>query len=107
MDFMGDALANGRKIRLLNIVDAYSRECLRIEVDTSLPGARVARVLEELRTNRGLPEQIMTDIAHRGQHANGYGQVEYRAFFLDVRRGQIDRQALLGHLEAGVPRRSL
>jgi len=61
MDFMGDALANGRKIRLLNIVDAYSRECLRIEVDTSLPGARVVRVLEELRTSRGLPEQIMTD----------------------------------------------
>jgi len=61
MDFMGDALANGRKIRLLNIVDAYSRECLRIEVDTSLPGARVARVLEELRISRGLPERIMTD----------------------------------------------
>ena len=61
MDFMSDALANGRKIRLLNIVDAYSRECLRIEVDISLPGARVARVLEELRINRGLPEQIMTD----------------------------------------------
>ena len=61
MDFMSDALANGRKIRLLNIVDTYSRECLRIEVDTSLPGARVARVLEELRINRGLPEQIMTD----------------------------------------------
>lgn len=61
MDFMRDALANGRKIRLLNIVDAYSRECLRIEADTSLPGARVVRVLEELRTSRGLPEQIMTD----------------------------------------------
>ena len=61
MDFMSDALANGRKIRLLNIVDVYSRECLRIEVDTSLPGARVARVLEELRINHGLPEQIMTD----------------------------------------------
>ena len=61
MDFMSDALAGGRKIRLLNIVDAYSRECLRIEADTSLPGARVARVLEELRTIRGLPERIMTD----------------------------------------------
>ena len=61
MDFMSDALAGGRKIRLLNIVDTYSRECLRIEVDTSLPGARVARVLEELRASRGLPERIMTD----------------------------------------------
>lgn len=58
---MRDASASGRKIRLLNIVDAYSRECLRIEVDTSLPGARVVRMLEELRASRGLPEQIVTD----------------------------------------------
>lgn len=57
MDFMRDALTSGRKIRLLNIVDAYSRECLKIEVDTSLPGAKVVRMLEELRASRGLPEQ--------------------------------------------------
>ena len=61
MDFMSDALSNGRKVRLLNIVDAYSRECLKIEVDTSLPGARVARVLDELHASRGLPERIITD----------------------------------------------
>ena len=60
MDFMSD-MAGGRRIKLLNIIDCYTRECLRIEVDTSLGGARVVRVLEELRTERGLPEQIMMD----------------------------------------------
>ncbi len=61
MDFMSDALADGRKIRLLNILDVYNRECLRIEVDTSLSGVRVARILEELYAARGLPRQIMVD----------------------------------------------
>ncbi|MET0622707.1 MAG: IS3 family transposase, partial [Pyrinomonadaceae bacterium] len=48
MDFMRDTLADGRVFRTLNIVDDYTRECLAIEVDTSLPGARVVRVLERL-----------------------------------------------------------
>ena len=61
MDFVGDQLANGRRIRMLNVLDVYSRECLRIEVDRSLPSLRVIRVLEELREIRGLPEQIQVD----------------------------------------------
>ena len=61
MDFVGDQLANGRRIRMLNVLDVYSRECLRIEVDRSLPSLRVIRVLEELREVRGLPEQIQVD----------------------------------------------
>lgn len=60
MDFMSD-VAGGRKIKLLAVIDCYTRECLRIEVDTSISGARVVRVLEELRAERGLPAQIMTD----------------------------------------------
>ena len=61
MDFMSDAVCGHRKIRLLTVLDVYSRECLRIEVDTSIGGARVARILEELREQRGLPERIMVD----------------------------------------------
>jgi len=61
MDFVSDALANKRKIKMLTVIDCYSRECLRIEVDTSLNGARVARVMEELREQRGLPQKIVTD----------------------------------------------
>jgi hypothetical protein len=61
VDFMTDALSTGRRFRMLNIVDDYTRECLAIEVDTSLSGARVVRVLEELKTRRGLPQQIRSD----------------------------------------------
>lgn len=46
MDFVHDGLADGRRIRCLNIVDDYTKETLAIEVDTSLSGSRVARVLD-------------------------------------------------------------
>jgi transposase InsO family protein len=46
MDFVSDQLANGRRIRVLNVLDDFSRRCLAAEVDTSLPGLRVCRVLE-------------------------------------------------------------
>jgi putative transposase len=61
MDFMTDSLATGRRFRTLNVVDDYTRECLRIEVDTSLSGERVARGLEELRWRRGGPHVIVVD----------------------------------------------
>ncbi len=61
VDFMSDTLSSGRRFRTLNIVDDYTRECLAIEVDTSLGGMRVVRVLEELKQKRGLPRQIRSD----------------------------------------------
>ena len=61
MDFMQDSLASGRPFRTLNIVDLATRECLAIEVDTSLPGARVVRVLERLCEVHGHPTTITMD----------------------------------------------
>ena len=61
MDFMRDTLADGRVFRTLNIVDDYTRECLAIEVDTSLPGARVVRVLERLSVAGHRPLHIVVD----------------------------------------------
>jgi putative transposase len=61
MDFIRDTLADGRVIRTLNVVDDFTRECRVIEVDTSLPGLRVARVLERLRLEIGLPKAIVVD----------------------------------------------
>lgn len=61
MDFVSDTLAHGRPFRVLTIIDEYTRECLRIEADTSLPGMRVIRVLEQLADTRGLPEEIHVD----------------------------------------------
>lgn len=61
MDFMSDVLSHGGRFRTLNIVDDFSRECPAIEVDTSLTGARVVRVLERLAETRGLPLGIVVD----------------------------------------------
>jgi putative transposase len=62
LDFVSDALAWGRKLRMLTVVDTYTRESLAIEVDTSLSGARVARVLDRVITERGaVPGEIVMD----------------------------------------------
>jgi len=61
MDFIMDSLADSRKFRNLVIIDAFTRECLAIEVDTSLSGERVARVLRRLAEVRGLPDAIVQD----------------------------------------------
>jgi putative transposase len=61
MDFVSDGLINGRRLRCLNIVDDCTRECLAIEVDTSITGTRVKAVMERLADTRGLPRSITVD----------------------------------------------
>lgn len=61
LDFVHDALADGRRIRLLTIVDDFSGESLKIVVDTSFSGRRVRDELEELLETRGMPERILSD----------------------------------------------
>jgi len=61
IDFMSDSLVDGRKFRLLNIIDDFNRESLAVEVDTSLPSLRVIRVLERLISQRGKPANIRCD----------------------------------------------
>ena len=61
LDFVSDALSDGRRIRFLNVVDDFTRECLKIVVDTSLSGLRVARELSDLILERGRPEEILSD----------------------------------------------
>jgi putative transposase len=61
LDFMSDALSNGRAFRTLNVIDDFNREALWIEVDTSLPAERVVRVLEQLLSWRGQPTRIRMD----------------------------------------------
>jgi putative transposase len=61
IDFVSDTLAWGRRIRLFTVVDVFTREVLAIEVDTSLPGGRVVRVLERLAVERGAPDEIVLD----------------------------------------------
>jgi putative transposase len=61
MDFTLDTLADGRAFRTLNIVDDFTPDCVAIEVDRSLPGARVVRVRTRLAAERGLPAAIVLD----------------------------------------------
>jgi putative transposase len=61
MDFMKDSLADGRAIKVLSVVDEYTRKCFRIEVDTSINGVRVARTLTEISQMEGLAEIITVD----------------------------------------------
>ena len=58
---MADALWSGRKFRTFNVTDEYKREALRIEIDTSLPAARVIRVLTELLNIHGASLSICLD----------------------------------------------
>jgi len=61
MDFVSDGISTGRVIRMLTLVDDCTRECPAIEVDTSLGGLRVCRVLDRIASERGLPEAIVLD----------------------------------------------
>ena len=61
MDFVSDALFDGRRFRGLTVVDNFTRECLAIEVGQSLKGDDVVAVLERLRIKRGSPQRIQAD----------------------------------------------
>ena len=61
IDFVMDALANGRRIKCLTVVDDFTRECLDIAVDFGSGGASVAAVLDRIGQFRGLPKAIRTD----------------------------------------------
>ncbi len=61
LDFVSDALSDGRRFRILCIVDDFSRECLATVVDTSLGGVRVVRELERLVVERTVPQVVVSD----------------------------------------------
>ena len=61
LDFVHDQMANGRRFRILNVVDDVTRECLASIADTSISGARVARELTALMAWRGRPGMIVSD----------------------------------------------
>ena len=62
IDFVSDALSHGRRLKLLTVVDTFTRESLAIEVDSSIGGERVARVLDRIIVERGeAPEEIVMD----------------------------------------------
>lgn len=89
-DFVSDGLASGRAVRVLTVVDTYTRECLALDVNTSFPSPRVTRVLNSLAAVRGLPERIRCD--------NG-PELTSRHFLAWC----IDRRITLEHIQPGRP----
>ncbi|MER9262527.1 IS3 family transposase [Mesorhizobium sp. M0619] len=61
LDFVSDAFTDGRRFRVLAVVDDFTRECLALVADTSLSGARVARELDAILARRGRPRTIVSD----------------------------------------------
>ena len=61
LDFVSDQLTDGRRFRILTVVDDCTRECLALVADTSLSGMRVARELDRLIIERGRPRMIVSD----------------------------------------------
>jgi putative transposase len=90
LDFVHDAVASGRSIRVLNVIDAYTRESLAMEVDTSFAGLRVTRVLDQIIDERGLPRAIRCD--------NG-PELTSRRFLAWA----LDRKIDLIHIQPGKP----
>jgi putative transposase len=60
-DFMCDTLYSGNRFRTFNVIDDFNRECLAVEIDTSITGKRLIRVFERLKSERGLPETLRVD----------------------------------------------
>jgi len=90
LDFVHDRLMDGRRFRALTVIDEWSRESLAIEVDVSLTGERVKRVLERLSNGRSLPVTVQTD--------NG---PEFTGRVLD--QWAYDNQVRLQFIEPGKP----
>jgi putative transposase len=61
LDFVHDALASGRSVRVLSVVDNFTRECLTLETDTSFASQRVTRILETAIASRGAPKALRMD----------------------------------------------
>ena len=61
LDFVTDALASARHVRILTVVDVFTRECLALETDTSMGSLRVLRVLDRIIAERGSPQRMCSD----------------------------------------------
>jgi putative transposase len=71
LDFLSDAFADGRRFRILVVVDDFTRECLALIADTSLPGLRVVRELETVVTLRGRARDVHLRQRHRADRPGG------------------------------------
>jgi len=78
VDFVHDTLANGRRIRAMTLIDDFTRECLAVNVDFSLPSLSVIRIFEDAAFSRGYPGTIRFDNVLPEMSRSTFGQREIR-----------------------------
>jgi putative transposase len=61
IDFASDVAASGQRLRIFSVIDSFTRECLALEVDTSMPSRRLTRALGQVIAGRGRPVSIRSD----------------------------------------------
>ena len=61
MDFVSDITVTGRRVRIFALIDEVTRECIALEVDTSITGQQVTRYLNKAMLFRGRPKEILSD----------------------------------------------
>ena len=108
IDFLSDMAASGQRLRIFSVVDSFTRECLALEVDTSLPSRRITRVLEAILAQRRRPGAIRCDNGPEITSRHFPGLV-YRA--TDRHRaypaGQADAEPACGELQRAAAGRVL
>jgi transposase InsO family protein len=98
LDFVHDALATGQTVRVLSVVDTFTRECLALETDTSFASERVTRILDGLIERRACPLALRMD---NGLNASGKFRVSAEGLSSTQRMRAV---AVSGFEEAGFPR---
>jgi putative transposase len=98
LDFVADTLGTGRGIRVLTVVDAFTRECLGMDVDTSLSSRRVTRALDQIIEERGKPDSIRCDNGPEltSRHILGWSE-EQRIRLIHIQPGKPMQN---GHIES-------
>ncbi len=102
MDFMSDSLTDGRAFRTLNLIDDFNREALHIEVDTSLPAARVIRTIGQVAAERGYPQQQRPGVHRASSGHLGHRPSSPLGFH---RAGQTCPECLHRAVQSHLPRR--
>jgi transposase InsO family protein len=100
LDFVSDTLTDGRRFRILCVIDDFSRECLTTVVDHSMSGERVARELDIIAERRGYPCMIVIGQRHRADLERYLGLAGESACRMALHRtGQANAERLRGKLQ--------
>jgi putative transposase len=104
IDFASDIAASGQRLRVFSVVDAFTRECLALETDTSMPSRRVTRVLQRIINLRGVPQFLRSDNGPEvsSRHCLAWC-VERRIGTIHIQPGKPTQKRACGKLSWAIP----